>query len=59
MKRKLICDVCGKGFDTLSIYSDERWAVCLHCFDKADARAVAQDRWPDARDFRALKEWLL
>jgi hypothetical protein len=28
----------------------------LKCFEKADARAALNDRWPDARDFRHLRE---
>ena len=53
---KMICDICGKAFPTLGRYGDDKWWVCLKCFDKADAMASACDRWPDARDFEKLKQ---
>jgi hypothetical protein len=47
--KKLICDVCGKGFGTLGSYGDDHWWVCLKCFEKADALAALDERpWQDA-----------
>jgi hypothetical protein len=58
---KLTCDVCGKPHATLGSYGDrdsesQMWWMCLKCFGKADDLAAKQDRWPDARDFKAVKE---
>lgn len=59
---KIPCNICGKKFATLGSYGDEinpttgqRWWLCLQCFEKADALAALENRWPDARDFRHLK----
>ena len=51
----MMCDICGKGFETLGSYGDDKWWICLECFDKADKRAALEDRWPDSRDFLHLK----
>jgi hypothetical protein len=57
-RKKLTCDVCEKPFDTLGSYGGgdaEEWWVCFKCFEKADAIAEKEDRWPDAGDFARLK----
>lgn len=59
MIRKLTCDVCAKLCATLGSYGDRydgEWWVCLRCFAKADELAAKADRWPDARDFKTVKE---
>lgn len=58
MKRsnKLACDVCGTLHATLGSYDDEnKWFVCFRCFEKADAVAEKEDRWPNGNDFAQLK----
>ena len=56
IKTKLRCDCCGKPFQTLGGYTDDPiiWWVCLECFEKADALAAKEDRWPANRDFEAI-----
>lgn len=58
MKKKLTCDVCGKRHKTLGSYGDDDWWMCLECFEKADELAAKDDRWPDERDFKAVKDEL-
>jgi hypothetical protein len=53
--KKLACDACGRLYETLGSYGDDRWFVCLRCFEKADAMAAKEDRWPSGRDFARLK----
>lgn len=52
----LICDICGKKFETLGGYGVEDWWVCLKCFSKADACSELHDRWPNEEDFIQIKE---
>jgi hypothetical protein len=58
-QKKLTCDICGKLYETLGSYgnhTDDEWWMCLKCFGKADELAAKEDRWPDARDFKTVKE---
>jgi hypothetical protein len=52
---KLLCDCCGKKFETLGSYGDRNWWVCDRCFDQADLLAARDDRWPDKRDFSLVR----
>jgi hypothetical protein len=49
---KLICDICGKRYDSLGKY--ESWLICLRCYNNADVMAYREDRWPNETDFAAL-----
>ena len=53
--KKLACDACGKPQKTLCTYDDFRWFVCMRCFEKADAMAAKEDRWPNHQDIVRLK----
>jgi hypothetical protein len=53
---KMKCDACGKLYEVLGRYGDCDWWVCWRCFDKADRLSYEEDRWPDIRDFEAVKK---
>jgi hypothetical protein len=55
---KLRCHICNKLSLYLACHSDERprWMICFPCFERADRLAKAEDRWPDERDYRKLRD---
>jgi hypothetical protein len=55
-KNGLNCSCCGKFYTSLGCYGDDpTWWLCLKCFDIADKLSYEEDRWPDERDFQAVK----
>ena len=55
-KKRLVCDVCGKPQSFLMGNEDSQWKTCNNCFEKADALAALQDRWPEDADYQYLKK---
>ena len=49
------CDCCAKPQTCLLQPSPDPWFVCNSCFEAADFLANHNNRWPDARDFLAIK----
>jgi hypothetical protein len=55
-KGRLNCSCCGKAHAWLGCYGDDRtWWLCPKCFNAADKLSAKEDRWPDERDYRAIK----
>ena len=57
---KLNCSICGRSSRNLGLSTNTElypeWLVCNRCFEIADKLAEQEDRWPDRRDFKKLKE---
>jgi hypothetical protein len=52
----LLCDICDKPQKTLGVHEGSKWSICMKCFERADAIAERQDRWPNDDDFVYLRK---
>jgi hypothetical protein len=54
--KKLLCDICKTPHEILvsNTLRYPTWHVCGWCFEKVDALAAREGRWPEAKDFLRL-----
>ena len=56
--KKYPCEVCGTR-TTLMAPNSTSWLTCNECFEKVDAMAAKEDRWPAIKDYVRLKSTLI